>query len=135
MSPLPFSIAIADNFYVDADVSADGHRWLVCTYPNEWVETNVAAAYGGNRNFRWDSPAPGKFAMVGAAGAIPPEDYNEAGSLWDHLHRHNIDFWNFGFGTMFNPHLTDDLAYQKGYAHAVNYPTPAPLYDRTSRTF
>ena len=29
--------AIADNFYVDSDVSADGHRWLVNTYPNEWV--------------------------------------------------------------------------------------------------
>ncbi len=27
--------SIADNFYVDADVSADGHRWLVNTYPNE----------------------------------------------------------------------------------------------------
>lgn len=39
--------AISDNFYCDSDVSADGHRWLVGTYPNEWVETTVAASYGG----------------------------------------------------------------------------------------
>ena len=32
--------AISDNFYVDSDVSADGHRWLVNTYPNEWCETS-----------------------------------------------------------------------------------------------
>ena len=30
--------AMSDNFYCDSDVSADGHRWLVNTYPNEWVE-------------------------------------------------------------------------------------------------
>ena len=43
--------AFADNFYVDSDVSADGHRWLVNTYPNEWVETTTVASYGGNRTF------------------------------------------------------------------------------------
>ena len=41
--------AIGDNFYCDSDVSADGHRWLVGIYPNEWVETSVAASYGGGR--------------------------------------------------------------------------------------
>ncbi|MEZ5039457.1 MAG: hypothetical protein R2828_06185 [Saprospiraceae bacterium] len=127
--------SIADNFYVDADYSADGHRWLVCTYPNEWMETNVAASYGGNRRFRGDSKAKGNLAFGGASGAIYPEDYNEAGSLWDHLERNNIGFWNFGFGIMFAPHLSDDVAYLKGYAHAINYPVPAPLFDKTSRIF
>ena len=69
----------------DSDVSADGHRWLVNTYPNEWTETCTAASYGGNREFKFDSKAPGIYAMNGAAGAIYPEDYNEAGSMWDHL--------------------------------------------------
>jgi YVTN family beta-propeller protein len=127
--------AISDNFYVDADVSADGHRWLVCTYPNEWVETSVAASYGGNRSMRMDSKARGGLAFSGASGAIYPEDYNEAGSMWEHLERNRIDFWNFGFGTMFAPHLSDDLAYQKGYAHAINYPVPAPLFENTSRIY
>jgi YVTN family beta-propeller protein len=66
--------AISDNFYVDADVSADGHRWLVNTYPNEWVETSTAASYGGNRSFKSDSKSPGIYAMNGSAGAIYPED-------------------------------------------------------------
>jgi YVTN family beta-propeller protein len=127
--------AISDNFYVDADHSADGHRWLVSTYPNEWMETNVAAAYGGNRSFRWDSKAKGNPVFDGASGAIYPEDYNEAGSLWDHLERNDVKFWNFGFGIMFQPGLSGSLDYMKGYKHAINYPVPAPLYDQTSRIY
>ena len=126
------SFAISDNFYVDADHSADGHRWLAATYPNEWVETNVPAAYGANRSMKLDSKAPGALAMVGAAGAIHPEDYNEAGSLWEHMERNNIDFWNFGFGTMFAPHVSGSLDYMKGYAYAINYPVPAPIFEKTS---
>jgi YVTN family beta-propeller protein len=127
--------AIADNFYVDADHSADGHRWLSGTYPNEWVEAHVPAAYGGNRSFRWDSKAPGNFALEGASGAIYPEEYNEAGSIWEHLERNGVPFWNFGCGIMFAPHLSGSLDYPLGYAHAVNYPVPAPLFDQTSRTY
>jgi phospholipase C len=74
--------AISDNFYVDADHSADGHRWLTGTYPNEWVETSTAASYGGNRSMRANSKAPGNLSMLGASSAIYPEDYNEAGSIW-----------------------------------------------------
>ncbi len=128
--------SISDNFYVDSDHSADGHRWLVCTYPNEWVETSVSASYGGNRDMRNDSRAPGNFAFVGASGAIYPEDYNEAGSIWDHMERHQVTFWNFGFGTMFAPHITDDPAFKEtGYLQAVNYPVPAPMFHRTSRKY
>ncbi|MEL6653073.1 MAG: bifunctional YncE family protein/alkaline phosphatase family protein, partial [Bacteroidota bacterium] len=127
--------AIADNFYVDADHSADGHRWLAGTYPNEWVEAHVPAAYGGNRSFRWDSKAPGNFALEGASGAIYPEEYNEAGSIWEHMDRNGVAFWNFGCGIMFAPHLSGSLDYPLGYKHAVNYPVPAPLFGQTSRTF
>lgn len=127
--------AISDNFYVDADVSADGHRWLVNTYPNEWCETCTAAAYGGNRNYRENSTAPGVFAMNEAAGAIFPEDYNEAGSMWDHLSRNNVSFYNFGFGIMFEPALYKPEYKYTGIRQYINYPTPQPLYDRTSRTY
>jgi YVTN family beta-propeller protein len=127
--------AISDNFYVDADVSADGHRWLVNTYPNEWCETSTSASYGGNRSFREDSNAPGVFAMNGAAGAIYPEDYNEAGSMWDHLERHEVDFYNFGFSVMFEPALYKVEYKYTGIHQYINYPMPQPLYDRSSRTF
>ena len=127
--------AIADNFYVDADVSADGHRWLVNTYPNEWVESAVAASYGGNREYRASSKAPGSLAMNGTAGAIYPEDYNEAGSMWDHLERNKVEFYNFGFGTMFEPAFYVDTYKYSGVKQYVNYPVPLPMFTRTSKMY
>ncbi len=126
---------LADNFYVDSDVSADGHRWLVNTYPNEWCETATAASYGGNRNFKPKSKAPGIFAMNGAAGAIYPEDYNEAGSMWDHLERNHISFYNFGFSIMFEPALYEADFKYTGIKQFVNYPMPQPLFTRTSKMY
>jgi hypothetical protein len=126
---------ISDNFYVDSDVSADGHRWLVNTYPNEWTETCTAASYGGNRSFDFNSKAPGIYAMNGTAGAIYPEDYNEAGSMWDHLERNKIDFFNFGFSIMFEPAIYDEKFKYEGIRHYINYPLPRPLWDRTSKQY
>ena len=127
--------AISDNFYVDSDVSADGHRWLVNTYPNEWVESTVSASYGGNRSYNEKSKAPGSLAMNGSAGAIYPEDYNEAGSMWDHLERNKIEFYNFGFGTMFEPSFYEDSFKLTGVKHYVNYPVPLPMFSRTSKMY
>lgn len=126
---------ISDNFYVDSDVSADGHRWLVNTYPNEWCETCTSASYGGNRSFKEDSKAPGVFAMNGAAGAIYPEDYNEAGSMWDHLKRHGVDFYNFGFSIMFEPALYKAEYKYSGIRQFINFPMPQPLFERTSKMY
>ncbi|MDH5399186.1 MAG: hypothetical protein OEX02_13625, partial [Cyclobacteriaceae bacterium] len=127
--------SIADNFYVDADVSADGHRWLVNTYPNEWVEATTAASYGGNRSYHFDLKAPGSLAMNGAAGAIYPEDYNEAGSMWEHMERHGVEFYNFGFGVMFEPAVYDPSYKYSGIGQYVNYPVPAPVFGKTSRKY
>ncbi len=127
--------AMSDNFYTDSDVSADGHRWLTNTYPNEWCETATAASYGGNRNFKPTSKAPGIYAMNGSAGAIYPEDYNEAGSMWDHLDRHQTSFYNFGFSVMFEPALYKLEYKYTGIHQVVNYPMPAPLFNRTSKMF
>jgi hypothetical protein len=129
------NFALADNFYVDSDVSADGHRWLVNTYPNEWVETSTAASYGGNRYFKPASKAPGIYAMNSSAGAIYPEDYNEAGSMWDHLDRHQVDFFNFGFGIMFEPAIYHESFKYTGVRHFVNYPVPQPMFERTSKIY
>ena len=127
--------AISDNFYVDADHSADGHRWLVNTYPNEFCETSTAASYGGNRSFKEDSKAPGVFGMNGSAGAIYPEDYNEAGSMWDHLERNDIDFFNFGFSVMFEPALYKAEYKYTGIKQYINYPLPQPVYEKSSRSY
>jgi len=127
--------AISDNFNCDSDVSADGHRWLVSTYPNEWVEVNVATSYGGGRSMREDSDAPGNLAFVGATGAIYPEDYNEAGSIWEHMDRNNIDFFNFGFGLELAPSLSDMAFKYTGVKHVINYPVPAPIFDKSSKKY
>ncbi|HKK41037.1 MAG TPA: bifunctional YncE family protein/alkaline phosphatase family protein, partial [Bacteroidales bacterium] len=132
---LAAQFAMADNFYVDSDVSADGHRWLVNTYPNEWVETCTPASYGGNRNYNPASKAPGSLGMNGAAGAIYPEDYNEPGSMWDHLERNKISFYNFGFSVMFEPAFYDPSYKYTGIKQFANFPLPAPLYKRTSRDY
>ncbi len=127
--------AMADNFYVDCDHSADGHRWLVNTYPNEWMETCTSASYGRNRSFKFDSKAPGIYAMNSSAGAIYPEEYNEAGSMWDHLERNAIDFYNFGFSIMFEPAIYNAQYKYEGIRHYVNFPLPQPIWDRTSKTY
>ena len=127
--------AISDNFYVASDHSADGHRWLVNTYPNEWMETSVAASYGGKRRAKADSKAPGNLAFYGATGAIYPEDYNEHGSMWEHLERNKIDFFNFGFGLEMAGTLADSTMKYTGVKYLVNFPVPGPLYGRSSRKY
>jgi YVTN family beta-propeller protein len=128
--------SISDNFYVDSDHSADGHRWLASTYPNEWLETHTSAAYGGKRDLSPTSNAPGRFGMTGASGAIYPEDYNQHGSLWDHLVRNKKEFFNFGFGVEFDNGSFSDTSFKYGgVKYLVNYPLPGPLYDRTSRKY
>lgn len=126
---------ISDNFYVDSDVSADGHRWLVNTYPNEWVEATTPANYGSNRDYKEGSKAPGNLGLNGSAGAIYPEDYNEAGSMWDHLARHKVEYFNFGFSVMFEPADYQDTYKYGGIKQVANFPLPASLYDRTSRIY
>ena len=119
---LVIEFAMSDNFYVDSDVSADGHRWLVNTYPNEWVESTVPASYGGNRSYNEKSKAPGSLGMNGSAGAIYPEDYNEAGSMWEHLERNKVEFFNFGFGVMFEPAFYDDSFKYSGIKTLREFP-------------
>lgn len=126
---------ISDNFYVDGDHSADGHRWLANTYPNEWMETTVSAGYGGHRDGKPNSKAKGQYAWTGGAGAIFPEDYNEAGSLWDHLERNSISFYNFGFGTEMGSNFTDSTMKYYGQKVLVNFPIPGPLYGRSSEKY
>ncbi len=129
------TFSISDNFYVASDHSADGHRWLANTYPNEWVETSVSAAYGGKREMKYPSKAPGNYSFVGSSGSIYPEDYNQNGSLWDHLERNNVNFFNFGFGTEQAGSLSDSIHKNTGEKYLVNYPIPAPLFNRSSRNY
>ncbi|MBE7502509.1 MAG: hypothetical protein HS113_19925 [Verrucomicrobiales bacterium] len=129
--------AASDNFYCDSDHSADGHRWLQGVYPGVFCETSTAASYGDRRRHLLESTAPGRLAVTGASAGLIPEDYLEAGSLWDHFARHGVDFFNFGLGFEM-PGVAEDggVAFKlTGVKIAANYPLPAPLFERTSRRF
>ena len=119
--------AINDNFYCDSDHSIDGHRWLVGTYPNEFMETRIGESADGD--------GPGNHSFIGSSGAIYPEDYNEAGSIWEHFERHKVSFWNYGLGFEFKPQEEEREYKYTGIRLPINYPMPQVLFENTSREF
>jgi len=123
--------AVSDNFYCDSDASVHGHRWMVGTYPNEWVEINSSMKM--TRNLL--SSAPGRKFVSGSSGAVYPEDYNEAGGMWEHLTRHGISFFNFGLGFEFSGAEEEQWHKYTGVKMGVMFPMPKPLFDRTSRKY
>ena len=125
----------SDNFYLDSDVSADGHRWLVGVYPNAWVETSLAAAYGGHRDFRPTNQSPGRLTYTGSASALHPEDYLESGSIWEHLHRAGLSFRNYGEGLELGGIVEEGDYIPTGARLPVNYPIPQVLLENTARDF
>ena len=127
--------SFSDNFYLDSDVSADGHRWLVGVYPNAWVETSLAAAYGGHRDFRPTNQAPGRLTFTGSASSIHPEDYLESGSIWEHLHRAGLSFRNYGEGFELGGIEEEADFIPTGARLPVNYPIPQVLLENTARDF
>lgn len=125
--------ALSDNFYTDGDVSADGHRWLVGVYPNPWMATNYVQAYGGHSTFGLDEV--GRRALFGSNASLAPEDYLEAGSIWDNLARHHVPFRNYGEGFEFAGVEEDAGEKPTGAIETVNIPMPAPLFANTCRTY
>ena len=123
--------AISDNFYCDSDQSNSGHRWVVGVYPNEWVEVNARSRI----EERLFSSAPGRRYVAGSSATILPEDYNEAGALWEHLVRHGVSFFNFGFGTEMPASLEKQMFKETGIRMGVSFPLPKALFDRTSREY
>ncbi len=125
--------AFSDNFYVDSDVSVDGHHWLVGNYPNELVEATWPPAYGDRLDFRADPEAPGRLIIGGASPR--PEDYLEAGSLWEHLARHQVSFRNYGEGFDLPGGEGGEGLQPTGLRESVNVPMPKALFENTSRAY
>ena len=127
---LALKFAFSDNFYADAEVSVDGHHWLIGSYPNAWTESSVMAG-GGGRQFRLSAKSPGRLLFPGSDSSLHPEEQLEAGALWHHLERHGVSFRNYGEG--FELAGTDEGPGLKptGTKFFTNIPIPKPLYDRT----
>jgi DNA-binding beta-propeller fold protein YncE len=127
--------AFADNFYTDSEVSVDGHHWIVGSYPNAWTESTLRAAYGGQKDFRLPTDAPGRLSFPQSNSSVHPEELLEDGALWHHLERNGISFRNFGEG--FELAGVDEGPGLKptGARFLTNVPMPDPLWRNTSREY
>ncbi len=74
---------LLDNFYVDAEVSADGHNWTMAAYANDYTEKNWPTSYGG-RGGTYDFEGQKKIA------------YPKGGFLWDHALKAKVSFRTYG---------------------------------------
>ncbi|HWR51056.1 MAG TPA: hypothetical protein VN428_08115 [Bryobacteraceae bacterium] len=127
--------AFSDNFYADSEVSVDGHHWIVGSYPNAWTTTSLMSSYGGHKDFRMPTTAPGRLSFPQSNSSVHPEEQLEAGAIWHHLERHGIPFRNFGEG--FELAGVDEGQGLKptGARYLTNVPMPDPLFRNTSREY
>ena len=118
---------VSDNFYMEPEGSGVGHRWLVGVQPNNLMQMTYSVGW----QFKQKSTAPGRRYSMGSNGSLIPEDYPEAGAMWDHLARHRVRFRNYGEGFEFPGVAEDDDEHPTGAREVVNVPMPKVLFDNT----
>ncbi len=102
---------LLDNFYVDGEVSADGHNWSTGAYATDFLEKNWVSSYGG-RGGSYD--AEGNRAVAN----------NKGGFIWDHCAKAGVSFRTYGeFADNFKPNIpvlkNHFCPYFTGYNNAV----------------
>ena len=127
--------AISDNFYVDSDVSADGHRWVVGINPTPYFNTAWTSGYGGRRHSSAVATQPGRRALFGGADAPMPEDEPQFGSLWEHIAASGKGVLNYGEGLEIEGNAEIDGAAPEGQRLLLNAPLPKPVFESTDRNY
>lgn len=74
---------LLDNFYVDGEVSADGHNWTMGAYATDYLEKTWPTSYGG------------RGGTYSAEGNRPIAN-NKKGFIWDHCNRAGVSFRTYG---------------------------------------
>jgi len=74
---------LLDNFYVDAEVSADGHNWSMAAYATDYTEKTWPISYGGRG---------GTYDYEGSRKIAYPKD----GYIWDYCKRAGISYRTYG---------------------------------------
>ncbi len=74
---------LLDNFYVAAEVSADGHNWSTAAYANDFTEKTWVQSYGGRG---------GEYVYEGQAKIAHPK----GGFIWDYCQRAGVSFRTYG---------------------------------------
>jgi YVTN family beta-propeller protein len=74
---------LLDNFYVNAEVSADGHNWSTAAYATDYVEKSWPISYGGRG---------GTYDFEGTRPVAYPRD----GFIWDYCQRAGLSYRTYG---------------------------------------
>jgi DNA-binding beta-propeller fold protein YncE len=74
---------LLDNFYVDGEVSADGHNWTMGAYGTDYLEKNWPTSYG-NRG--------GSYPGEGSRNI----SNNKSGFLWDFCKKSGVSYRSYG---------------------------------------
>jgi YVTN family beta-propeller protein len=83
---------IFDRFFVNAEVSADGHNWSTAAYTTDYVQKTVPLNYGGGgRTYDFEGENRDVRPPAGEDAAEPANGY-----LWDLARKRGITFRNFG---------------------------------------
>ncbi|MEO9210813.1 MAG: bifunctional YncE family protein/alkaline phosphatase family protein [Ginsengibacter sp.] len=84
---------LLDNFYVDAEVSADGHNWSLGAYATDYLEKTWPTSYGG-RGGGYDAEGTRSIAN------------NKNGFLWDNSYRAGVSYRTYGeFTDNYKPNI------------------------------
>lgn len=97
VTPNEHSIAnnfvLLDNFYVDAEVSADGHNWSTAAYATDFIEKTWPTSYGGRG---------GNYDSEGTRRIGDPRD----GYIWDYCKRAGVTYRTYGeFADDYKPNI------------------------------
>lgn len=84
---------LLDNFYVESQVSADGHEWSTAAYVTDFVQKTWPSNYGGHG---LAYPSEGSF----------PTAYPTAGYIWDQCAKAGVSYRSYGEFTV-HPHGPD----------------------------
>jgi DNA-binding beta-propeller fold protein YncE len=76
---------LLDNFYVESEVSADGHEWSMAAYATDFVEKTWPLNYG-HKQSKFPYPSEGVFQV-----ATPASGY-----LWDRAHEAGVSYRSYG---------------------------------------
>jgi len=87
---------LLDNFYVDAEVSADGHNWSMAAYANDYTEKTWPTSYG-SRGGTYDYEGSRKIA------------YPRDGYIWDYCKRAGVSYRSYGQFVTKNGATTESL--------------------------
>ena len=74
---------LLDNFYVDSEVSADGHMWSMGAYATDYMEKSWPTSYGGKGGGIYGEPE--KNVVL-----------NKSGYIWDLCNRYGVTFRTYG---------------------------------------